>query len=151
MLNQIKKSLEKEYYKVTLNSEQLNGQVFEQLMVTIIFQDHPQIPKLDLYLMFLPDVEKELDGVSLLQYYMGFTTGVKTESDISKLKNIANELNKTLPIGLFGFNEFDNSIFIKYNQTLLDKYDQATEKIILTIVSALTFQIRSNFNQFVSK
>ena len=151
MLNQIKKSLEKEYYKVTLNTEQLNGQVFEQLMVTIIFQDHPQIPKLDLYLMFLPDVEKELDGVSLLQYYMGFTTGVKTESDISKLKNIANELNKTLPIGLFGFNEFDNSIFIKYNQTLLDKYDQATEKIILTIVSALTFQISSNFNQFVSK
>ena len=150
MLNQIKKSLEKEYYKVTLNTEQLNGQVFEQLMVTIIFQDHPQIPKLDLYLMFLPDVEKELDGVSLLQYYMGFTTGVKTESDISKLKNIANELNKTLPIGLFGFNEFDNSIFIKYNQTLLDKYDQATEKIILTIVSALTFQISSNFNQFVS-
>jgi len=150
MLNQIKKSLEKEYYKVTLNTEQLNGQVFEQLMVTIIFQDHPQIPKLDLYLMFLPDVEKELDGVSLFQYYMGFTTGVKTESDISKLKNIANELNKTLPIGLFGFNEFDNSIFIKYNQTLLDKYDQATEKIILTIVSALTFQISSNFNQFVS-
>ena len=150
MLNQIKKLLEKEYYQVSLNVEQLNGQVFEQLMVTIIFQDHPQIPKLDLYLMFLPDVEKELDGVSLLQYYMGFTTGVKTESDISKLKNIANELNKTLPIGLFGFNEFDNSIFIKYNQTLLDKYDQATEKIILTIVSALTFQISSNFNQFVS-
>ena len=150
MLNQIKNSLEKEYYQVSLNTEQLNGQVFEQLMVTIIFQDHPQIPKLDLYLMFLPDVEKELDGVSLLQYYMGFTTGVKTESDISKLKNIANELNKTLPIGLFGFNEFDNSIFIKYNQTLLDKYDQATEKIILTIVSALTFQISSNFNQFVS-
>ena len=150
MLNQIKKSLEKEYYKVTLNTEQLNGQVFEQLMVTIIFQDHPQIPKLDLYLMFLPDVEKELDGVSLLQYYMGFTTGVNTESDIAKLKNIANELNKTLPIGLFGFNEFDNSIFIKYNQTLLDKYDQATEKIILTIVSALTFQISSNFDQFVS-
>jgi hypothetical protein len=150
MLNQIKKSLEKEYYKVALNTEQLNGQVFEQLMVTIIFQDHPQIPKLDLYLMFLPDVEKELDGVSLLQYYMGFTTGVNTESDIAKLKNIANELNKTLPIGLFGFNEFDNSIFIKYNQTLLDKYDQATEKIILTIVSALTFQISSNFDQFVS-
>ena len=150
MLNQIKNSLEKEYYQVSLNVEQLNGQVFEQLMVTIIFQDHPQIPKLDLYLMFLPGVEKELDGVSLLQYYMGFTTGVKSDNDIAKLKNTANELNKTLPIGLFGFNEFDNSIFIKYNQTLLDKYDQATEKIILTIVSALTFQISSNFDQFVS-
>ncbi len=150
MLNQIKNSLEKEYYQVSLNTEQLNGQDFEQLMVTIIFQDHPQIPKLDLYLMFLPGVEKELDGVSLLQYYMGFTTGVKSDNDIAKLKNTANELNKTLPIGLFGFNEFDNSIFIKYNQTLLDKYDQATEKIILTIINALTFEISSNFNQFVS-
>lgn len=149
MLNQIKKSLEKEYYQVTLNSEELNGQFHEQLIVSIIFQDHPQIPKLDLYLMFLPDIEKELDGVSLLQYYMGFTTGVKTENDISKLKNITNELNKILPIGHFGFNEFDNSIFIKYNQTLLDKYDQATEKIILTVISALTFEVSSNFNQFV--
>ena len=149
MLNKIKKSLEEQYYEVTFNSEELNGQVHEQLIVSIIFQDHPQIPKLDLYLMFLPEIEKELDGVSLLQYYMGFTTGVKTENDISKLKNIANELNKILPIGHFGFNEYDNSIFIKYNQTLLDKYDPATEKIILTVISALTFEVSSNFNQFV--
>ena len=149
MLDLIKKSLEKEYYQVTLNSEELNGEIFKQLKVSIVFQDHPQIPNLELYIMFLPDVEKELNGVSLLQYYMGFTTGIKSENDITKLKNVANEINKSLAIGHFGFNEFDNSIFIKYNQTLVDKYDEVTEKIILTIINALTFEISSNFNQFV--
>ena len=149
MLDLIKKSLEKEYYEVTFNSEELNGQLFEQLIVSIIFQDHPQIPKLDLYLMFLPGVEKELGGVSLLQYYMGFTTTAKNADEVANLKNIANELNKTMAIGLFGFNEFDNSIFIKYTQPLLGKYDEVTEKYILTIISTLSFQISSNFNQFV--
>ena len=149
MLDLIKKSLEKEYYQVNLNSEELNSEIFKQLKVSIVFQDHPQIPNLELYIMFLPDVEKELNGVSLLQYYMGFTTGIKSENDITKLKNVANELNKSLAIGLFGFNEFDNSIFIKYNQTLVDKYDEVTEKIILTVINALTFEISSNFNQFV--
>ena len=149
MLDLIKKSLEKEYYQVNLNSEELNGEIFKQLKVSIVFQDDPQIPNLELYIMFLPDVEKELNGVSLLQYYMGFTTGIKSENDITKLKNIANELNKSLAIGHFGFNEFDNSIFIKYNQTLVDKYDEVKEKIILTIINALTFEISSNFNQFV--
>jgi hypothetical protein len=149
MLDLIKKSLEKEYYQVTLNSEELNGEIFKQLKVSIVFQDHPQIPNLELYIMFLPDVEKELNGVSLLQYYMGFTTGIKSENDITKLKNVANEINKSLAIGHFGFNEFDNSIFIKYNQTLINKYDQDNEKIILTIINAITFEISSNFNQFV--
>ncbi len=149
MLDLIKKSLEKEYYQVNLNSEELNSEIFKQLKVSIVFQDDQQIPNLELYIMFLPDVEKELNGVSLLQYYMGFTTGIKSENDITKLKNVANELNKSLAIGHFGFNEFDNSIFIKYNQTLVDKYDEVTEKIILTIINALTFEISSNFNQFV--
>jgi len=149
MLDLIKKSLEKEYYQVTLNSEELNGEIIKQLKVSIVFQDHPQIPNLELYIMFLPDVEKELNGVSLLQYYMGFTTGIKSENDITKLKNVANEINKSLAIGHFGFNEFDNSIFIKYNQTLINKYDQDNEKIILTIINAITFEISSNFNQFV--
>lgn len=149
MLDLIKKSLEKEYYQVNLNSEELNGEIFKQLKVSIVFQDDQQIPNLELYIMFLPDVEKELNGVSLLQYYMGFTTGIKSENDITKLKNVANELNKSLAIGHFGFNEFDNSIFIKYNQTLVDKYDEVTEKIILTVINALTFEISSNFNQFV--
>jgi len=149
MLDLIKKSLEKEYYQVNLNSEELNSEIFKQLKVSIVFQDDQQIPNLELYIMFLPDVEKELNGVSLLQYYMGFTTGIKSENDITKLKNVANELNKSLAIGHFGFNEFDNSIFIKYNQTLVDKYDEVTEKIILTVINALTFEISSNFNQFV--
>jgi hypothetical protein len=149
MLDLLKKSLEKEYYQVTLNSVELDGKIFNQLIVSIVFQDHPQIPNLELYIMFLPDVEKELNGVSLLQYYMGFTTGIVSENEITKLKNITNELNKSLAIGHFGFNEFDKSIFIKYNQTIIDKYDQATEKIVIVIINALTFEISSNFNQFV--
>jgi hypothetical protein len=52
--------------------------------------------------MFLPGVEKELGGVSLLQYYMGFTTTAKNADEVANLKNIANELNKTMAIGLFG-------------------------------------------------
>ena len=106
MLNQIKTSLEKEYYKVILNFEELNGARYEQLIVSIIFQDHPQIPDLKLYIMFLPGVEKELDGVSVLQYYIAYTTSVKNDDHVASLKSRANELNKTLAIGHFGFNEF---------------------------------------------
>jgi hypothetical protein len=148
MLNRIRISLEQEYYKVTLKTETINGQVYEQLLVSLIFQDHPDIPQLELYLMFLPGVEKELNGVSILQYYTGFTTGVTSEDKIIKIKNVINELNKTMPIGHFGFNEFDLSIFIKYSQTLQNEFDQAVEKQIKTIINALSFQISINFNQF---
>lgn len=149
MLNQIKTSLEKEYYKVILNFEELNGARYEQLIVSIIFQDHPQIPDLKLYIMFLPGVEKELDGVSVLQYYIAYTTSVKNDDHVASLKSRANELNKTLAIGHFGFNEFDNSIFIKYTQTIFDQYDASTEKCVIMIVNALTFQLSSQFGQFV--
>ena len=63
MLDLLKKSLEKEYYQVTLNSVELDGKIFNQLIVSIVFQDHPQIPNLELYIMFLPDVEKELNSL----------------------------------------------------------------------------------------
>ena len=149
MLQEIKSTLEKEYYKVSTHKEELNGQTHEQLIVSLVFQDHPQIPELDLYLMFLPGVEKELDGVSVLQYYTGFTTGITDENKITELMYITNEINKTMVIGHFGFNEFDNSIFIKYTQAITQDYTNVTAQLIITIINTITFQISSSFDTFI--
>src|SRR6056300_85271 len=99
-LESIKSLLEKEYYDVALEKFSYEENALEQLRVSLVFQDHPHIPDLMLFLMFIPNIEKELDGVSILQYYIGFDQiSERTEEQLVHLKDVIVKINQSLPLG----------------------------------------------------
>ena len=75
MIDVIKTIFEEDYYSVKKETFEIEGSSVDQLTVDLNFDDFPELPTLKIYLMFLKDLEKELNGVSVLQYYLPFTVG----------------------------------------------------------------------------
>jgi|TARA_B110000483_G_scaffold180347_1_gene213237 hypothetical protein len=142
-LEQIKSILEKDYYKVKNEKFEIDGQIVSQLEVILDFDDFPNIPTLKIYLMFLNNIEEELNGVSILQYYLPFTVSEKN-NDI--LKNKIVDINKRLYLGHFGMS--DEDIYIKYCQTVFEENSDSIKNKILNTISSVSFQFTSNISEF---
>lgn len=142
-LEQVKSILEQDYYKVKIEKFEIDGKIVSQLEVKLDFDDFPNIPSLNIYLMFLNNVEEELNGVSILQYYLPFTVNEKN-SDL--LGNKIVEINKRLFLGHFGMS--DENIYIKYCQTVFEENSDSIKNKILNTISSVTFQFTSNISEF---
>lgn len=142
-LEQVKSILEQDYYKVKIEKFEIDGKIVSQLEVKLDFDDFPNIPSLNIYLMFLNNVEEELNGVSILQYYLPFTVNEKN-SDL--LGNKIVEINKRLFLGHFGMS--DENIYIKYCQTVFEENSDSIKNKILNTISSVSFQFTSNISEF---
>lgn len=145
-LSEIKKILHREHYKSNLQTFELGGRTIEQLHVEIIFSNKPEIADLNMIIMYLPDVEKELNGSSILQFFMGVTLENK---DLYSTLETLNGLNKRLPLGYFGYDTENETLFIKNNLLVNDqKNDTSTEKNLINILNSMSFLLSSNLNLF---
>ena len=142
-LEKVKSILEKDYYKVKNEKFEIDGKIVSQLEVILDFDDFPNIPPLNIYIMFLNNVEEELNGVSILQYYLPFTVSEKN-NDLLESKIV--EINKRLFLGHFGVHAED--IYIKYCQTVFEENPDSIKNKILNTISSISFQFSSNISEF---
>lgn len=146
-LNELKNILEKEYYKSDLKVFDLGERKIEQLHVDIIFSDSPEIPDLSMIIMYLPDVEKELNNSSILQFFMGIA--LNNETSVNKVELI-NEINKSIPLGHFGFDKENKTLYIKYSHLIRpDETSNSFKSNLINIINSMNYFLKSNFNRFL--
>jgi hypothetical protein len=143
MIDVIKPIFEEDYYSVKKETFEIEGSSVDQLTVDLNFDDFPELPTLKIYLMFLKDLEKELNGVSVLQYYLPFTVGDQNTEVLQK-KIIT--INKRLFLGHLGLNE--QNVYLKYCQTIHNTDQDTLRVLILNTLSAIKFQFTSNISEF---
>ena len=143
MIDTIKNLLKEDFYDVEKETFEIEGSSVEQLAVELNFDDIPELPSLKIYLMFLKDIEKELNGVSVLQYYFPFTVG---DQNIEILQNKIITINKRLFLGHLGLNE--QNVYLKYCQTIHNTDLETLNILILNTLSAIKFQFTSNISEF---
>lgn len=143
MIDTIKNLLKEDFYDVEKETFEIDGSTVEQLAVELNFDDIPELPSLKIYLMFLKDIEKELNGVSVLQYYFPFTVG---DQNIEILQNKIITINKRLFLGHLGLNE--QNVYLKYCQTIHNTDLETLNILILNTLSAIKFQFTSNISEF---
>jgi len=143
MIDVIKTIFEEDYYSVKKETFEIEGSSVDQLTVDLNFDDFPELPTLKIYLMFLKNLEKELNGVSVLQYYLPFTVG---DQNTEVLQNKIITINKRLFLGHLGLNE--QNIYLKYCQTIHNTDQDTLRVLILNTLSAIKFQFTSNISEF---
>ena len=143
MIYVIKTIFEEDYYSVKKETFEIEGSSVDQLTVDLNFDDFPELPTLKIYLMFLKDLEKELNGVSVLQYYLPFTVG---DQNTEVLQNKIITINKRLFLGHLGLNE--QNVYLKYCQTIHNTDQDTLRVLILNTLSAIKFQFTSNISEF---
>ena len=143
MIDVIKPIFEEDYYSVKKETFEIEGSSVDQLTVDLNFDDFPELPTLKIYLMFLKDLEKELNGVSVLQYYLPFTV-VDQNTEVLQKKIIT--INKRLFLGHLGLNE--QNVYLKYCQTIHNTDQDTLRVLILNTLSAIKFQFTSNISEF---
>jgi hypothetical protein len=143
MIDVIKPIFEEDYYSVKKETFEIEGSSVDQLTVDLNFDDFPELPTLKIYLMFLKDLEKELNGVSVLQYYLPFTVGDQNTEVLQK-KIIT--INKRLFLGHLGLNE--QNVYLKYCQAIHNTDQDTLRVLILNTLSAIKFQFTSNISEF---
>lgn len=143
MIDVIKPIFEEDYYSVKKETFEIEGSSVDQLTVDLNFDDFPELPTLKIYLMFLKDLEKELNGVSVLQYYLPFTVG---DQNTEVLQNKIITINKRLFLGHLGLNE--QNVYLKYCQTIQNTDQDTLRVLILNTLSAIKFQFTSNISEF---
>lgn len=143
MIDTIKNLLKEDFYDVEKETFEIDGSSVEQLAIELNFDDIPELPSLKIYLMFLKDIEKELNGVSVLQYYFPFTVG---DQNIEILQNKIITINKRLFLGHLGLNE--QNVYLKYCQTIHNTDLETLNILILNTLSAIKFQFTSNISEF---
>jgi hypothetical protein len=143
MIDVIKTIFEEDYYSVKKETFEIEGSSVDQLTVDLNFDDFPELPTLKIYLMFLKDLEKELNGVSVLQYYLPFTVG---DQNTEVLQNKIITINKRLFLGHLGLNE--QNVYLKYCQTIHNTDQDTLRVLILNTLSAIKFQFTSNISEF---
>ena len=143
MIDVIKTIFEEDYYSVKKETFEIEGSSVDQLTVDLNFDDFPELPTLKIYLMFLKDLEKELNGVSVLQYYLPFTVG---DQNTEVLQNKIITINKRLFLGHLGLNE--QNVYLKYCQTIYNTDQDTLRRLILNALSAIKFQFTSNISEF---
>ena len=141
MIDVIKTIFEEDYYSVKKETFEIEGSSVDQLTVDLNFDDFPELPTLKIYLMFLKDLEKELNGVSVLQYYLPFTVG---DQNTEVLQNKIITINKRLFLGHLGLNE--QNVYLKYCQTIHNTDQDTLRVLILNTLSAIKFQFTSNIS-----
>ena len=143
MIYVIKTIFEEDYYSVKKETFEIEGSSVDQLTVDLNFDDFHELPTLKIYLMFLKDLEKELNGVSVLQYYLPFTVG---DQNTEVLQNKIITINKRLFLGHLGLNE--QNVYLKYCQTIHNTDQDTLRVLILNTLSAIKFQFTSNISEF---
>lgn len=143
MIDDLKKIFEEDYYSVKKETLEIEGSSLDQLTVDLNFDDFPKLPTLKIYLMFLKDIEKELNGISVLQYYFPFTVG---DQNREVLQNKIITINKRLFLGHLGLNE--QNVYLKYCQTIYNSDLETLRVLILNTLSSIKFQFTSNISEF---
>ena len=143
MIDTIKNLLKEDFYAVEKETFKIEGSSVEQLAVELNFDDNPELPTLKIYLMFLKDIEKELNGISVLQYYFPFTVG---DQNREVLQNKIITINKRLFLGHLGLNE--QNVYLKYCQTIYNTDLETLRVLILNTLSSIKFQFTSNISEF---
>ena len=143
MIDVIKTIFEEDYYSVKKETFEIEGSSVDQLTVDLNFDDFPELPTLKIYLMFLKNLEKELNGVSVLQYYLPFTVG---DQNTEVLQNKIITINKRLFLGHLGLNE--QNVYLKYCQTIHNTDLETLRVLILNTLSAIKYQFTSNISEF---
>lgn len=146
-LYELKDILEKEHYTSNLKTYDVNDKKIEQLHVEIVFSDNPELPDLSMIIMYLPDVEKELNNSSILQFFMGIT--LNSEASVNTVE-LVNELNKSIPLGHFGFDKENKTLFIKYSHLIEpDETSDSFKSNLINIINSMNYFLKSNLNRFL--
>ena len=145
-LKEIKVLLDKDFYKSVIKEYNIESQTIEQLSVEIVFSDDLEIPNLTMILMYLPGVEKELNNSSILQYYMEII--LNNVNHIETIELI-NQLNKNIPLGHFGFDKVNNTLFIKYCDLVGPEYPSNFNVNLLNTINSMNYLFKSNLRSFL--
>jgi hypothetical protein len=145
-LKEIKVLLDKDFYKSEIKEYKIERQTIEQLSVEIVFSDDLEIPNLTMILMYLTGVEKELNNSSILQFYMEIILNNVNHIETIEL---VNQLNKNIPLGHFGFEKGNNTLFIKYCGLVGPEYPSNFNINLLNTINSMNYLFKSNLRSFL--
>ena len=136
----IKKAIE------TQNLETLIKSPEKKIPVERLYVSLPTETKepLLLEIMYVPEVEKELEKSKLLQFFVYINESNNKEHDNLRKKIL--DFNIHIPIGLIGLHQRDNFIYFKHNQIIPTE----TNAGVLEAIKELIWLITHTLNTFLS-
>lgn len=130
--------LSKEAYQTELLPA-AGGVPYDTLIVrTESFEEANRVWRLEL--SFLPGLEDELEGVSILQCFVPLADQLLDERQ-SALNHLIVMLNAKLPIGSFGVIDNPRTLFFKHNAMLADDRPSASCRVVHELVPMTTYLI----------
>jgi hypothetical protein len=94
----------------------------------------------NLEMSFLPGLEKELEGVSILQCFVALS-GQLSEAHQPALNDLIVQRNARLPIGGFGLLDHPGMLFFKHNAMLPNDNAAVSDRIVHELVAMTTYLI----------
>jgi hypothetical protein len=132
--------LSKEAYQTQLRTA-ADGLPVDTLLVRIeTFEEENRVWSLEM--SFLPGLEDDLEGVSLLQFFVALSEQIAEEYRPS-LNHLIVKLNAKLPIGGFGLLDNPGVLFFKHNAMLPDDNREISYRIVHELVPMTTYLITS--------
>jgi hypothetical protein len=117
---------------------------YDTLLVRIeSFEEENRVWRLEL--SFLPGLEEELQGVSILQCFVALSDQV-SEEHRSSLNELIVQRNAKLPLGNFGLLDNPGMLFFKHNAMLPNDNAAVSDKIVHELVPLTTYLI-STFSE----
>lgn len=122
----------------------------DRIMLMIELEDRPPQDAQILELLFVPEMEEELEGLHLLQFFVTFQFETENLSPEIKadLKDLIITFNTNLPVGAFGYNMEHEYLYFKSMLMLPDELEDSHKKSIIQTVWLIVFQINLYFYAF---
>ena len=121
-----------------------DGVPYDTLLVQIeSFEEPNRVWRLEM--SFLPGLEEELEGVSILQCFVALSDNPSKEHQVA-LNDLIVKQSAKLPIGSFGLLDNPAMLFFKYNAMLPNDHAAASDQIVLELVPMSTYLI-STFSE----
>jgi hypothetical protein len=128
----------KEAYQTQLLTA-ADGVPYDTLLVRIeSFAGEHRVWRLEM--SFLPGLEEELEGVSILQFFVVLSDQLSEEHRTS-LNELIVQRNTKLPIGNFGLLDNPEMLFFKHNAMLPNDNAAVSDKIVHELVPMITYLI----------
>jgi hypothetical protein len=112
---------------------------YDVLLVRIeTFEQENRVWSLEM--SFLPGLENDLDGVSILQNFVALSDRISEEHRPS-LNQLILKINAKLPIGGFDLLDDPRILFFKHNALLPNDNDEASFRVVRELVSMTNYLI----------
>lgn len=139
-LSDIQRYLENEGF--TTLFKEANGETpLDQLLVLLNLE--AQDVQLVLELVYIPDLEDELDNVKLLQFFVVLASEL-TDEAIVQLSRALPQINLNLPLMAFGLHQEDRIAYFRYVH-VLSKAGSAQDMQVITETTWLVYYLVDRF------